>query len=133
MPLTLQTYLIVMLGGALGTGLRMWLSLLLAARYGDTFPVGTLAVNILGSFVIGLFVGLTGPQGIFFASPLLRQFVIIGFLGGFTTFSSFSLQTYHLLASGEWFRGGLNILLSLTICLAAVWAGTLLAGLINNR
>ena len=130
---TIQTYLIVMSGGALGTGLRLWLSSFLAARYGETFPVGTLAVNVLGSLVIGFYIGLTGPQGIIFASPLARQFVTMGVLGGFTTFSSFSLQTYNLLADGNWFRGALNAVLSLFMCLLSTWAGTAIASALNQR
>jgi CrcB protein len=130
---TVPTYLVVMLGGALGSGARLWLSSLLAARFGETFPIGTLMVNILGCFAIGFYAALTGPQGIIFASPLTRQFVTIGVLGGFTTFSSFGLQTYNLLADGEWLRGGLNAALSLFICLFAVWAGTALAALLNQR
>jgi CrcB protein len=111
----------------------MFFSLLLAARYGETFPVGTLIINIVGSFVIGLYVGLTGPQGVLMVSPLARQFVTVGILGGFTTFSSFTLQTYNLLADGEWLRGGLNIVLSLCIGLFAVWLGSLAATLLNHR
>lgn len=129
----IQTYLVVMLGGALGTGVRLWLSSYLAARFGETFPLGTLVVNILGCLTIGLYAGLTGPQGIIFVSPLARQFVTIGVLGGFTTFSSFGLQTFNLLADGEWFRAGLNVALSLFVCLLAVWIGTVIANAINQR
>ncbi len=89
----LKTYIAVMCGGAAGTALRMWLSNFLAGRYGETFPVGTLAVNVIGSLVIGVFAELTGPNGLIFTAPLTRQVVMIGVLGGFTTFSSFSLQT----------------------------------------
>jgi fluoride exporter len=66
---TFKTYIAVMFGGALGTGLRLWLSGLLAARYGDTFPVGTLVVNILGSFIIGAYASITGPEGLIPATP----------------------------------------------------------------
>jgi CrcB protein len=90
-----------MFGGALGTGLRLSLSGLLAAKYGETFPIGTLVVNVSGSFIIGVYTALTGPDGVFLATPLSRQFVTIGVIGGFTTFSSFSLQTFNLVADGE--------------------------------
>jgi CrcB protein len=83
--------------------------------------------------VIGLYAGVTGPQGIWFSPPLVRQFVMVGVLGGFTTFSSFSLQTYNLVADGEWLRGGLNAMLSLALCLAAVWLGAGLANVLNQR
>jgi CrcB protein len=123
----LKTYLAVMLGGAAGTGLRMWISGFLAAKYGETFPVGTLAVNAVGCLIIGVFTGLTGPDGVFFTSPLTRQVVTLGILGGLTTFSSFSLQTFNLMVDGEWMRAGLNIGLSLVLCMTAVWLGHSLA------
>ena len=129
----LKTYFAVMLGGAFGTGLRMWLSGGLAAKYGETFPVGTLVVNVLGCFVIGVFAGLTGPDGLFFTSPLTRQVVMIGVLGGFTTFSSFSLQTLNLLAAGDWLRASWNIILSVALCLLAVWLGHIVATTFNQR
>lgn len=123
----IQTYLVVMLGGALGSAARLGLSSAIAMRYGDKFPTGTVVVNILGCFVIGLYEGLTGPEGAFPASPLSRHFVMIGILGGFTTFSSFGLQTYNLVSQGEWFRGALNVVLSVVICLLAVWVGSAVA------
>jgi CrcB protein len=129
----LKTYLAVMLGGAFGTGLRMWLSAFLAARYGETFPVGTLAVNVSGCFIIGLFAAMTGPDGLLLVSPLSRQTVMIGVLGGFTTFSSFSLQTMNLFAEREWMRGGLNVMLSVVLCLIAVWLGQVLAAMLIQR
>jgi len=129
----LKTYLAVMFGGAVGTGLRMWLSSFLAARYGETFPLGTLVVNVVGCFVIGGFAALTGPEGLFFTSPLARQVVTIGVLGGFTTFSSFGLQTFNLLADGEWWRGGLNAMLSVGLCLLAVWLGHMIGTAFNQR
>jgi len=129
----LKTYIAVMFGGALGTGLRMWLSSFLAVRYGETFPVGTLAVNVVGCFIIGAFAAMTGPEGMIMTSPVTRQFVTIGVLGGFTTFSSFGLQTFSLFSDGDWLRAGLNMVLSLVLCLLAVWLGHLAASLFNQR
>jgi len=129
----IKTYLVVMAGGAVGTAGRMWLSTFLAERYGETFPVGTLVVNVTGCFVIGLFAGLTTADGMYFATPLTRQFVMIGILGGYTTFSSFSLQTLNLLNDGEWFRAGVNILFSVLFSLVAVWLGQVAAALLNHR
>jgi CrcB protein len=129
----LKTYILVMAGGAIGTALRLGLSGFLAVRYGETFPVGTLVVNVTGCFVIGLFSGVTGAEGAIFVSSLTRQFVMIGILGGYTTFSSFSLQTLNLLNDGEWFRASLNILLSVLLSLVAVWLGHVLASLFNQR
>jgi len=125
------TYLWVALGGALGTTARYWLATVVARSFGETFPWGTLIVNVTGSFVIGFFAALTGPDGRVFASSTVRQFVIIGICGGYTTFSSFSLQTLNLMNDGEWTRAGANIGLSVLLCLIAVWAGVVLANLVN--
>lgn len=129
----MKTYLAIMLGGALGTGARIALSGWLAAKYGQTFPVGTLVVNLSGCFVIGIFAALTGPEGLLLTSPLTRQVVMLGVLGGFTTFSSFSLQTYSLYLDGEWLRAGLNAVLSVVLCLVAVWLGHVVAALFHQR
>ncbi len=117
------TYLWVMLGGALGTGARFWASGMVAERVGETFPFGTLFVNVTGSFLIGFFATLTDPGGPWLVAPRIRQFVMIGILGGYTTFSSFSLQTLELAREGDWLRAGLNSVLSLVCCLVAVWLG----------
>lgn len=129
----LKTYLAVMLGGAAGTGARMWLSDFLTLKYGQNFPVGTIVVNVAGCFIIGCFNALTAPQGLFPGHPLLRLVVMVGFLGGFTTFSSFSLQTLSLAGDGEWLRASLNVLLSVVLCLLAVWLGTAVATLLQHR
>ena len=121
------TYLWVALGGALGTTARYWLSTVVARAFGETFPWGTLIINVTGSLVIGFFAALTGPDGRVFASSTVRQFVMIGICGGYTTFSSFSLQTLNLVNDGEWFRAGANIVLSVLLCLIAVWGGVILA------
>lgn len=115
-----KTYVAVMLGGAVGTGLRFWLATALAARFGDAFPVGTLAVNVLGCFVIGAFSAMFGT---WHTPPLTRDFVMAGVLGGFTTFSAFGLQTMNLFTEGAPLRAGLNIVLSVALCLFAVWLG----------
>jgi len=128
-----QTYLAVLAGGAFGSALRMAVSLWIADRYAPGFPLGTLVVNVSGCFVIGLFGGLTSPDGPLLVSPVLRQGVMVGVLGGFTTFSSFSLQTLALANDGEWLYAGLNILLSVVLCLAAVWLGTVAAQILAPR
>lgn len=120
-------YLWVMLGGALGTGARFWASGFVAQRYGEFFPLGTLFVNVTGSFVIGFFATATDPLGRIFVAPAFRQFFMLGVLGGYTTFSSFSLQSLDLALDGDWFRAGLNVVLSVVCCLFAVWAGRALA------
>ena len=127
------TYFWIMFGGALGTGARFWASGMVAERFGEVFPLGTLLVNISGSFVIGFFAGLTDPQGPYLVGPRVRQFVMIGICGGYTTFSSFSLQTLELAREGDWFRAGLNSVLSLVCCLIAVWLGRAIAIIIIPR
>jgi CrcB protein len=129
----LKTYVAIMCGGAFGTAMRFWLSGFLSSRYGETFPIGTLVVNITGCLVIGFCNTLTGPESAYFTSPLTRQVVMIGILGGYTTFSSFSLQTLNLLRDGEWFRAGMNVLLSVLLCLVGVWIGHVLASAVNQR
>ncbi|MDE1171772.1 MAG: fluoride efflux transporter CrcB [Verrucomicrobium sp.] len=119
---TLTTYLWVALGGAMGTVGRFWLSGWIAQKV-PTFPLGTLVINVTGSFVIGLFAALTEPGGGFIVSPTFRTFFMIGICGGYTTFSSFSLQTLTLAQDGEWLYAGLNCVLSLALCLFAVWLG----------
>ena len=123
----------VALGGALGSLARFWMSGWVAVRFGESLPVGTLLVNALGSFVIGLFAGLTDPDGRWLVQPGVRQFVMAGVCGGFTTFSSFSLQTLHLVRAGEWFWAGWNVAGSVFLCLAAVWLGSVCALLFSGR
>ncbi len=124
-------YLWIMLGGALGTGARYWCSGFVTRTIGETFPWGTLIINVLGSFIIGFFATLTGPDGRVFVGATARQFVMIGICGGYTTFSSFSLQTLNLVNDGEWVSAGGNVVLSVALCLIAVWAGQALASSLN--
>ena len=126
-------YFTIMLGGAIGTGARYWLSGIVAQRYGEFFPIGTLIVNITGCFVVGIFAGLTEPPSPVLISPTLRQFFMIGLCGGYTTFSSFGLQTLSLAESGEFLKAGLNAALSLAFCILAVWIGRTLAVAITQR
>jgi CrcB protein len=126
------SYFWVSLGGAIGSAGRFWISGLVADRYGQTFPFGTLAVNVTGSFIIGLIAALTDPEGRFLASPSFREFFMIGICGGYTTFSSFSLQTLSLAQDGEWFRAGANAVASFALCLVAVWLGHFSVSMINK-
>ena len=103
-----------------------------AHRWGETFPWGTLIINVSGSFVIGLFAALTGPEGRWIVHPTGRQFFLVGICGGYTTFSSFSLQTLNLARDNEWMLAGANVLGSFVLCLIAVWLGHSAAILINN-
>ena len=128
----MQAYLGIALGSALGGAARYWLSGSVASRVGETFPWGTIIVNVTGCFVIGLFATLTGPEGRLLVSGTVRQFVMIGICGGYTTFSSFSLQTLNLMRDREWLFAGANIVFSVVLCILAVWLGHLAAEAINR-
>ena len=127
----MATYLWIALGGALGSAARYACSNLAAAWLGPSFPWGTLFINVLGSFVIGFFATITGPDGRIFAGATARQFVMIGICGGYTTFSSFSLQTLNLMQDGEWLGAAGNVVGSVVLCLLAVWLGHVLAVSLN--
>lgn len=116
------------LAGFLGTLSRYWMSGLIAKRYGETFPMGTLVVNLVGCFLIGLLFYLLGER--FVVNQIVRTVVLIGFLGGFTTFSSFGLQTFTLLQDGEFGLAILNITASNIVGLLLVWAGYTLARIV---
>ena len=122
----------MVLGSAIGGGARYLLSGLVGAQFGETFPWGTLFVNVTGSFVIGFFATFTAPDGRLFVSPATRQFVMTGICGGYTTFSSFSLQTLNLLRDDEWLYAGANAVLSVALCMLAVWAGHIAATAVNQ-
>jgi fluoride exporter len=126
------TYLWIALGSALGGAGRYGLSGVVANWIGATFPWGTLIVNITGCFVIGIFNALTGPDGIFLVPTNIRIFVMVGICGGYTTFSSFSLETLNLARNGEWFAVAAYILASVVFCLIGVWLGHV-AGVLINR
>jgi len=130
------TYLLVALGGALGTVSRYALGNAVVALSGvpaETFPWGTLIINVTGSFIIGFFAELTAPDtGRLVVGSNGRQFFMTGICGGYTTFSSFSLQTLNLARGGEWLRAGGNIVGSVALCLVAVWLGVVAAKLINQ-
>jgi fluoride exporter len=126
-------YLWVALGGALGSISRFWLSGVIAERYVHAFPWNTLVINITGSFVIGFFAALTDPESGRLPSASMRQFFMVGVCGGYTTFSSFSLQTLSLMRDREWLYAGSNVLFSVLLCMIAVWLGYLLGALLCRR
>ncbi len=119
----MRSYFWVGFGGALGSMLRFWLTGLVAQSTGGGISVGTLVVNVTGSFIIGLFAGMIDTQGGWLVSPTVRQFVMVGICGGYTTFSAFSLQTLTLLQNGDWLRASANTIGSVVLCLLAVWLG----------
>jgi fluoride exporter len=129
----LAAYGWVALGSALGGMSRYWLGGVIARGIGDDFPYGTLLINVVGSFVIGFFGTLTLPDGPRPASLDARLFVMVGLCGGFTTFSSFSLQTFELLRSGEGIRAAIYVAASVLLCVAGAAIGHALASAIAAR
>ena len=136
MPETLKTYLFIALGSALGGVGRFWIGGWVAERMTKTiFPWNTLVVNVTGSFVIGILGALTATEGKLLGPNLrsfLYYFLMIGVCGGYTTFSSFSLQTLNLVRDGQWFYVFGNIIASVVVCLIAVWLGFLLGQILNR-
>ncbi len=126
------TCLYVIVGGALGSLARYAVSVW-ALPVSRDLPWGTIGINIVGSFIIGFFGTLTLAQGRYPVAENIRLFVMVGFCGGFTTFSSFSLQTLDLIRGGAMLRAGANIALSVALCVAAVALGHLIAAQINGH
>ncbi len=131
MPVSFTSCLIVLLGGALGSLARYLISVA-ALPISQSLPWGTIIINIVGSFIIGLFGTMTLAHGRFPASDNLRLFVMIGLCGGFTTFSSFSLQTLDLLRNGAVVRAAINIAASIVLCVLAVTLGHYIATQVNG-
>jgi len=118
---------IVGLGGFIGAVLRYGISGWVQKLFSGNFPYGTLAVNIIGSFILGYFLFIS--EGRFALNPLWRSFIAIGIIGALTTFSTFSYETIALLQESLYWQAGLNTLLNLILTLIAVWAGMVLARL----
>jgi CrcB protein len=132
----LMQYLVIGLGGALGSMLRFGVGSLIDSGMskgtGPIFPWGTIVVNITGCFIIGFVFTISTADGRLFLSPLTRNFITIGILGGYTTFSSFSWQTLALAQSGQFWGAAANVLISVVLCLVGVWLGAMLASALNQ-
>jgi CrcB protein len=126
----LTKLLAVALGGAFGAGLRYLAASLAHSILGHSFPYGTLLVNVVGSLLIGYLVVLLPESGS--QATMLRLLLITGLLGGFTTYSAFSIETLTLLQEGQVMKAGLNIAATLLACLFAVWAGYLVAKTLHH-
>jgi CrcB protein len=116
-------YLMVAIGGALGSALRFWVGEYVGQRTGGRFPYGTFVINCTGSFLIGLVVTLlveTHPWG-----PTWRYLIAIGFIGGYTTFSTFELETFRRFQEGEALVASLNVILSVVVGFISVWLGVI--------
>ena len=117
----MSPYLFVAVGGACGSCLRYLLTQVMTTLLGKNFPFGTLTVNLLGALIIGMTAGAI-QQGVLGAHPW-RPLIMVGILGGLTTFSSFSLDTLLLLQQGEWLKGVVNVILNVLLCLLLAWVG----------
>ena len=124
----IETIFYVGIGGFLGANARYWLGGWISGRYGTAFPYATLVINVSGSFILGLFMTLITER--YVAPPALRLVVAIGFVGAYTTFSTFEYETLALVNSGSLLRALLNVVLSMVAGFAAVWLGTRLAQLL---
>jgi len=130
--MSFYTCFLIMLGGAIGTLLRYLISLFTVAAPHE-LPWGTIAINVSGSFIIGFFGTLTLASGRFPVSENTRLLVMVGLCGGFTTFSSFSLQTFDLMRNGYMVRAAINIAGSVVLCICAVALGHALAAHFNGQ
>jgi CrcB protein len=119
--LDMQKTIFIALAGLAGTLVRYWLAGFVARQYGETFPWGTLIVNLVGSFLAGAMYYLAEER--ILLSPALRPIIFIGLLGGFTTFSSYGLQTFTLLRDGQIGLATLNVAVSNVLGLLMVWLG----------
>jgi fluoride exporter len=119
----LLAIVLIFFGGAVGSMWRYWWSSLIAQRFGQNFPFGTLTVNIVGSILIGIFAGLVTHVSNGLIATALLQLLVIGVCGGLTTFSSFSLQTYSLITEGRWLSALSNIIFSTGLCFGGVAFG----------
>lgn len=126
----LGTLIAVAAGSAVGGVMRHWLGLLVAQRVGSGFPWGTLFVNVTGSFLIGFIAAIADTRPM---SQGAREFLMVGVLGGYTTFSAFSLHTLVMLREGRMLEAGANVVGSVVLCLIAVWLGYLAGNVIRTR
>jgi fluoride exporter len=126
------SYIAVALGSIIGAVARFLVSVFSVSQFGNGFPWGTLFVNVTGSFMIGFYAALTGPDGRLLVSPRQRQFVMVGICGGYTTFSSFSLETLRLVQSGNFDTALVYLLVSAVTWIAGVWLGHALAARLNR-
>ena len=124
-----MNYILVGIGAAIGGTLRYWISNIIYKILTENFPYGTLVVNVIGSFILGLLMFYFNEKELF--NPQLRLLLTIGFCGGFTTFSTFSLETINLFRETEYILGSLNITLNLVLCLAGVSLAYLISKLVG--
>lgn len=122
---------LIAFAGLAGTLVRYWLSGWVARHFGESFPTGTLAVNLLGCFIIGAFYFILEERVLF--DPVIRTAILIGFLGALTTFSSFGLQTFTLLRDGEFFLASVYVAISNVAGILLVWCGYLASRILLEK
>jgi CrcB protein len=127
------SWIAVACGAAVGGVLRYGVALWFGERFGSGFPWGTMVINVTGSAFIGFFGELSGPEGRLLVTPQVRLLVMTGLCGGYTTFSTFSLETLRLTQDRQWGAAAFNAVGSVVLCLAGVWLGHLLANALNPR
>jgi len=129
LSITLGQILVIMSGGAFGALARFMLSTKIAEKYGSAFPYGTLSVNVIGSFLMGLLAMILVER--LALDPLLKLGVFVGFLGAFTTFSTFSMDTLSLFEQGHHLRAITNMFVSVLFSVLAVWLGVFIGKALN--
>jgi CrcB protein len=127
------SYISVVLGSIVGAVARFLVSVVLVSQFGDGFPWGTLFVNVTGSFAIGFYAALTGPDGRLSVSPRQKLFVMVGICGGYTTFSAFSLETLRFVQSGKLQTALVYLLVSAITWIASVWIGYAMAARLTRH
>ena len=123
------SYLLVSLGAAIGGGLRFGIAMFTYKLLPVTFPYGTLIVNVIGSFLIGIIMFYLGPKELI--TPRLMLFLTVGFCGGFTTFSTFSYKTFSLFRDSQFILAGLNIIFNVLVCLTGIYLAYVLTKILN--
>jgi fluoride exporter len=117
----MNKFLLVAFGGAVGSVVRFWLGAYVSNRYGARFPYGTFVINVTASFLIGFILTLLAAKTSW--SPNWRYLISVGFLGGYSTFSTFEWETFRVFQDGELLVAGLNVVLSVAVGFVAVWLG----------
>jgi fluoride exporter len=124
----MDRFLLISLGAILGANTRYWLGDWIAQKWGSVFPLGTLIINVSGSFILGLFLTLATER--LMLDPRWRLLVAVGFLGAYTTFSTYTYESFNLLFKGQWIAGLINLFASTFLGLLAVGLGIYLGRLL---
>jgi len=127
-----SAFILIAIGGAIGSVGRYYASRMVMHLSGGLFPYGTMFVNVSGAIAIGFLAALASPDSRVFLSPQARLFLMTGICGGYTTFSTFSLETVALMGDGQWLAASANAVGSVVLCLFAVWLGAIAAQVLGR-